>query len=218
MVGFFDILGTRDAVMSDRFDDVDALEFVNPIGLVARVSPTVRFAVFSDSLIISAELSEIKPLLRAINYMYGNWLSELIYVRGAISYGEIRWVDDTPSDKLFRGLPNLTYGRVYGKGLVAAHELEQKSGPGVVCFLTEQAAELFRREELCSVLENLTPLLCWATQREAIACQGYAKLHLEKAEKDTLSWRHASATKHYWDMVVSQQRFLPDGYSLHEKD
>lgn len=217
IVGFFDILGTTNAVMSHRFSDIDTLEFVNAIGLSASVNPTVRFAVFSDSLIISADLSEIRPLLRAINLMYGNWVSELIYVRGAISCGDIRWVDDPPSDKLFQGRPNLTYARVYGKGLVIAHELEQKSGPGAVCFLTEQAAELFREEESCSVLESYTPLLCWATEREAKAYQGYAKSHLEQAEKDTVCWRHATATKHYWDMVVSQLKFLPDGYSLQEE-
>ena len=214
IVGFFDILGTSNAVMSDRFSDIDTLEFVNAIGLAAYANPTVRFAVFSDSLIVSANLSEIKPLLRAINFMYGNWFSELVYVRGAISCGDIQWIDHPPSDKFFQGLSNLTYAHVYGKGLVIAHELEQKSGPGAVCFLTEQAAILFRGEEPSSVLESYTPLLCWATERQAKVCQGYGKLHLERAENDTVEWRHATATKYYWDMVVSQLKFLPDGYSL----
>lgn len=139
LVGFFDILGTREAVMSDRFSDVGALEFVNAIGIAARFTPSVRFAVFSDSLIVSAEATEIRPLLRAINFMYGNWFSEMVHVRGAISCGDIRWVGDPPADKLFQGRANLTYARVYGKGLVIAHELEQKSGPGAICFLTESA-------------------------------------------------------------------------------
>jgi len=214
IVGFFDILGTRDAVMSDRFSDIDTIEFVNPIGIAARFSPTIRFAVFSDSLIISTSPSEIRALLRATNFMYGNWFSELLYVRGAISYGDIRWVDDPPSDKLFQGCPNLTYARVYGKGIVIAHGLEQKSGPGAVCFLTEQAAELFRSKEACSVLESRTPLLCWATERQARACQGYANLRLEQTEKDTLEWGHAAATRHYWDTIVLQRKFLPDHYSV----
>lgn len=117
LVGFFDILGTREKVMSDRFSDIDVVEFVNTIALAAGFTPTVRFAVFSDSLIISAEPSEIRPLLRAINFMYGNWFSELVHVRSAISYGDIRWVDDPHSDELFQGCRNLTYARVYGKGL-----------------------------------------------------------------------------------------------------
>ena len=219
IIGFFDILGTRDAVMSDRFSDIDTLEFVNAIGIAAGMTPTLRFAVFSDSLIISTEQSQAGPVLRAINFMYGNWFSELIYVRGAISCGDIRWVDDQASDKFFKKYPNLTYARVYGKGLIIAHELEQKSGPGAVCYLTEQAAELLPSEESCSVLESHTPMLCWATEREAKACKGYAKLHFERTDKDTTERRHAAATKHYWNTVISQQKFLPDDYSVqfHEK-
>lgn len=205
--------------MSDRFSDIDVLEFVNPIGITAGFTPTVRFVVFSDSLIIATEPTKIRPLLRAINFMYGNWFSELVYVRGAISCGDIRWVDDQVSDKSFKRYPNFTYARVYGKGLVIAYELEQKSGPGAVCFLTEQAAELLRSEESCSVLESHTPMLCWATEREAKVCKGYAKLHFERTDKDTTERRHAAATKHYWNTVISQQKFLPDDYSVqfHEK-
>jgi hypothetical protein len=200
--------------MSDRFSDIDTLEFVNTIGIAAGLTPTIRFAVFSDSLIISTEQTQTGPLLRAINFMYSNWFSELIYVRGAISCGDIRWIDDQTSDKFFKKYPNLTYARVYGKGLVFAHELEQKSGPGAVCFLTEQAANILRNEDSCSVLESHTPMLCWATEQQAEGFKGYAKLRAERIEKDTTEWRHASATKHYWNMVISQQKFLPDGYSV----
>jgi len=213
IVGFFDILGTSNAVMSDRFSGIDTIEFVNPVGLAAYSNPTVRFAVFSDCLIVSAAQSEIGPLLRAVNFMYGNWFNELIYVRGGISCGDIHWVDDPPSDKFFQRCSNLAHARVYGKGLVIAHRLEHESGPGALCFLTEGAAKLLREEAPCSVLESLTPLLCWATEAQARACQGYAKLHLDRTEMDTVEWRHAIATAHYWDMVVSQLKFLPDSYS-----
>src|SRR5665213_1879884 len=118
LVGFFDILGTRESVMSDRFSDTDILEFVNVIGVAAGFTPHVRFVVFSDSLIVVAEPAEIPLLLRAVNFMYGNWFSELVYVRAAISCGDVHWVDDTSCDKPFRRLPNLVYTRIYGKGLV----------------------------------------------------------------------------------------------------
>jgi hypothetical protein len=213
IVGFFDIIGTSNAVMSDRFSDGDVVEFVNPIGIAAYDNQAVRFAVFSDSLIISTELSEISSLLRAINLMYGNWFSENIYVRGAISCGEIFWVDHWAADMMFRCCPNITYVRVYGKGLVTAYELEQRSGPGAICFLTEQAAKLFLDNEPCSVIQSHTPLLCWATERQAKIGQGYAKSNLERIEKDTAEWRHAKSTKHYWDIVVSQRKFLPDNYA-----
>jgi hypothetical protein len=214
LVGFFDILGTREAVMSDRFSDIDALEFVNAIGLAASFSPTIRFAVFSDSLIISAEATEIRPALRALNFMYCNWFSELVYVRGAISYGDIHWVDDGVTDDLFRKRPNLTYARVYGKGLVTAHELEQKSGPGAICFLTDSAAELFRAAEPNSVLDGHTPMLCCATKQQAEGFEGYARIHLERTEKDSVEWRHANATKHFWSVVVRSEKLLPASYAI----
>lgn len=200
--------------MADRFSDVDALEFVNTIGIAARFTPSVRFAVFSDSLIISTESTEIRPLLRAINFMYGNWFSEMVRVRGAISCGDIRWVDDAPSDELFRGRTNLTYARVYGKGLVIAHELEQKSGPGAICFLTESAAQLFRATEPNSVLDAHTPMLCWATKQQAETLEGYAVNFLERTQKDSAEWRHANATKHYCSSVIANGKFLPDSCAV----
>jgi hypothetical protein len=214
LVGFFDILGTGERVMSERFSDIDALEFVNAIGIAARFTPTVRFAVFSDSLIVSAELTEVRPLLRAINFMYGNWFGELVRVRGAISCGDIRWVTDAVSDGLFRGCPNLTYARVYGKGLVIAYDLERSSGPGAICFLTEGAAELFRGVETNSVLDGLTPMLCWATESQAKMLEGYATNHLEQTEKESGERRHAAATKHYCTTLVEQRKFLSDDYAV----
>jgi hypothetical protein len=213
LVGFFDILGTRDSVMSERFSDTDALEFVNPIGIAASFTPNVRFAVFSDSLIVSAEPKEIRPLLRAINFMYGNWFSEMIYVRGAISSGDIHWVADSTCDAYFKRRPNLTYARVYGKGLVTAYGLEQKSGPGAICFLSGKAAELFRKVEGNSVLDGHTPMLSWATKRQAKILDGYASISLECAKRDTDAWRHAKATKHFCSTVVAKKLFLPDAYA-----
>jgi len=214
VVGFFDILGTREAVISNRFYDVDALEFVNAIGLAARLTPTVRFAVFSDSLIVSAEETEVRPLLHAINFMYGNWFSEMVRVRGAISCGDINWIDDEASDALFRGRANLTYARVYGKGLVTAYELERSAGPGAICFLTNSAVQLLQAAESSSVLDGRTPMLCWATKRQAEALESYARIHLEATRADTAEWRHAYATKHYCSAVVANCKFLPDNYAV----
>jgi len=213
VVGFFDILGTKNAVIDDRFSDTDILEFVNAIVLAADLNPTIRFAVFSDSVIISGSSSETKPLLRAVNFMYANWFSELVYVRGAISCGDIHWLDDPSFDTTYQSLPNLTYARVYGKGLVDAYNLEHRSGPGAICFLTKETAELLLERESLSVLESNLPLLCWATEQQAKACQVNAKLHLERTRRDTDEWRHATATKYYFDTVVSQTRFLPESYS-----
>jgi len=213
IVGFFDILGTREAVMSGRFCDVDALEFVNAIGIAARLTPAIRFAVFSDSVIVSAEEAAVRPLLRAINLMYGNWFSELVRVRGAISIGDTNWVDDEASDELFRRCSNLTYARVYGKGLVTAYELERSAGPGAICFLTDGAVQLLEAAEPNSVLDGRTPMLCWATKRQAEILESYARRHLERTRTDTAEWRHAYATKDFCASVVANRKFLPDSYA-----
>ena len=212
LVGFFDILGTRDKVVNDRFCDIDVLEFVNAIGVAAGFTPNIRFVVFSDSLIIATEPTQIRSLLQALNFMYGNWFSELVYVRGAFSCGDVRWVDDAVSDKHFRRLSNLTYCRIYGKGLVSAYQLEQSSGPGAVCFLTKEAAALFREKETASVLDGNVPMLCWATSRQAKIADKYASSHLERSQKDSPEWKQAAATKHYWTSVLTQSKFLPDEY------
>ena len=214
LIAFFDILGTKEKTMSGRFSALDAREFVAPIGLAAGFTPKVRFAVFSDSLILTAEAEEIPSLLRAVNFIYGNWLEELIYVRGGISCGEVHWVDDEATDKRFQRLRNLTYSRIYGKGLVAAYQLEQRSGPGAVCYLTDGAATLFREIESASVLDGHAPMLCWATEPQAQGMFRYAASHLDRSDKDSPEWGHAYATKHYWRSVIAQAKFLPDAYRL----
>jgi hypothetical protein len=71
LVGFFDILGTRDAVMKDRFSDLTALDFLGPVGLAAKLFPSLRFAVFSDSVIVSAEPDDETCFLKAVSVMQG---------------------------------------------------------------------------------------------------------------------------------------------------
>ena len=209
LVGFFDILGTRDAVMADRFGYTDSREFINAIGCAAEFSPSIRFAVFSDSLVFSAETEDVGAVLTAVSFMYGNWLSEMVNVRGAISCGDIHW-PSSYDDESFDKLDNFTYTRVFGKGLVTAYELEQRSGPGSICFLTGTAADVIRAHEPRSVLDGHTAMLCWATEREARGFDGYAKDHLSRSKKDSAEWRHAYAVQHYWSQVLTNNKFLLD--------
>ena len=213
LVGFFDILGTKDAVMGDRFSDLFALDFVGPVGAAAKLFPTLRYAVFSDSVIVSAEQGNETAFLQAIQYMYGQWYADFILVRGGIAEGEIRWVDHKPVDEMFNQLPNLMYARVYGKGLVIAAELEQRSGPGSIAFLTEPAAKLISSVSPNSVLPGTTPMLCWASEREANTLVGYSQVNLDQEPNQGAGRRHAQATLFYWEQVIVQKKFLPDLYS-----
>lgn len=90
IVGFFDILGTREAVLQDRFSDLTALDFAGPAGIAAELIPSMRFAVFSDSVIASAESGDERSFLKAVALMYGQWFADFVLVRGGIAVGEIR--------------------------------------------------------------------------------------------------------------------------------
>jgi len=214
LVGFFDILGTKDAVMNDQFDDLIALDFVAPVGFAARQYPSLRFAVFSDSVIVSAEEEDDSLFLMAVQYMYGQWYADFIFVRGGIADGEIRWVDYDLVDQMFNATPNLMYTRVYGKGLVIATELEQRSGPGAITFLTESSSDRLFAVNPNSVMHGTTPMLCWASEREANILVGYSKIHLESKSNNGVGRRHALATQYYWKQVLLQKKFLPDLYIL----
>jgi len=210
LVGFFDILGTKDAVINDQFGDLVALDFVGHVGLAAKHFPSLRFAVFSDSVIVSVDEEEDSLFLQAVQYMYGQWYADFIFVRGGIADGEIRWVDHKSVDKMFNTFPNLMYARVYGKGLVIANEIEQRSGPGAITFLTESAANRLSALNPNSVLLGTTPMLCWASEREASLLIGYLKIHLEHIPKEGPGRRHALATLYYWEQILLQKKFLPD--------
>lgn len=216
LVGFFDILGTKDAVMNNRFTDSIARDFVGPVGITAKLFPKLRFAVFSDSVIVSAEDGDEHSFLKAVTYINGQWLADYIFVRGGIAAGDIRWVDSIENDAIFNKSPNLMYARVYGKALILASHIEQKSGPGAITFLTELAAQRLSAINPNCVLSGTTPMLCWANEREATTLVDYSANKLKKQLIESDGHRQAQATNYYWEQVVAQKRFLPNQYAIAE--
>ncbi len=73
IVAFLDILGTSERVRQGTFGRVTAHDFVNPVGLVARLLPRLRFAAFSDSVLISAKLTDASDFLSAIAFIHRHW-------------------------------------------------------------------------------------------------------------------------------------------------
>jgi hypothetical protein len=211
LVGFFDILGTKDAVMNDRFSDSIARDFVGPVAVAAKYFPKLRFAVFSDSVIVSAEDGDEADFLKAVTYINGQWFADWIFVRGGIATGDIQWVDSL-NDKTFDTFPNLMYVRVYGKALILAHDIEQKSGPGAIIFLTESAAQRVAAINPNCFLAGATSMLCWASEGEADVLVHYAASKLESHPHESDGRRQALATKYYWEQVIAQKRFPPNIY------
>lgn len=214
LVGFFDILGTKSAILSGRFSDLTSLDFAGPAIVAANLIPTIRVSVFSDSVIISAERGNYIDFLKAISLMYSQWWADLILVRGGIAEGNISWVDHEFIDTKFRLCKNLSYSRVYGEGLVLAHETEQKSGPGAIPYLTEMAALSLSEIEESSVLQGVTPMLCWASQKRAELMLKYASLYSDYETQQGDGRRHALATRFYWEQVIEKKKFLPDEFDI----
>ena len=162
LVAFLDILGTKEMVKQDQFGDMHILDFANPVGLMARTSLNTRFAVFSDCVIMSTPMEKHEEFVAVISYTYSQWFSDYILVRGGISLGEIFWVDHSASDDLFHNLKNFAYSRVYGKALVAAHKLEQSSGPGAICYVDESASEFLHEMNENYIVQGQTDALVWS--------------------------------------------------------
>jgi hypothetical protein len=207
LVGFLDILGTKNKVINERFSDYEMLDFTGAAGLAAKYFPLTRIAVFSDSIIISSENGNEIDFLKAISYMYGQWFADFIQVRGGIALSDIRWIEYDPADNIFAPLKNFVCSRVYGSGLVQAYELENRSGPGAITFLTEEAAEKLKTVSKNSVLEGITPMLCWADENEAKTLLGYSKINVEYNQTMNAERRHALATQFYWQHVNDQRKY-----------
>lgn len=214
LVGFFDILGSKAAISSGRFSDLTTLDFAGPASLAAMLFPAIRVSIFSDFVIVSAEAGNYPDFLKAVSLMYGQWWADFILVRGGIAEGEIRWVDHEPIDAEFRLCRNLSCSRVYGDGLVLAYEAEQRSGPGAIPYLTEIAADLLSEVEENSVLQGVTPMFCWASEKRAELMLKYASLNSDHEAQQGNGRRHALATKSYWEQVVEKRKFLPNEFDI----
>jgi hypothetical protein len=211
-VAFLDILGTEEMVRNDQFCDLQSLDFVNPVCIVARYNPTFRFAVFSDSVIVSSTTDYANEFVSVLSFLYSQWFADHILVRGAISVGEIRWIDQPDIDGLFRGLPNLAYARVYGKALIEAHRLEQRSGPGAICFVDEKASGLLRAANKNYVLLGQSDALIWTdTQHLEYWCK-VSKFYLDRQKIGTEARRHMRATAEYFRRAKESKKVVPDEF------
>jgi len=121
-----------------------------------------------------------------------NWLADAIWVRGGIDIGEINWVDFS-LDSTFRGYPNLSIARVYGRALVGAYDIEQTSGPGILPFATQQAAEHIERISPNSTFSLATPVIrfCADVQLERLV-QFYS--NFLRDDTPALERKHIEAT------------------------
>ncbi len=188
LVGYFDILGTKEKVLKGQFSDAHICDFVNSAGIMAKEHPKIKVAAFSDSVVISCADKYVREFVKTIRELYLNWWGDHIFVRGGVALGEIRWVNGYN----FR-IPNFTCARVYGAALVKAVELAEESGPGILCFVDEEAAIVINRAVPGIVLPSLTPILNWIPV-EKIEQLTRTVEFLSERTRSELARRHLVAT------------------------
>ena len=215
LVAFLDILGTKSLVKQGKFSDLHIFDFVNPVGLAAIQIPDVRFAAFSDCVIISAPQEKYESFIAALSFCYSQWYADHIWVRGGISLGDVRWVDDPGSDSLFERASNFAYARIYGEAIVSAYQTEGSSGPGCLCFIDKKASEYLSSCSSQFIFnKHFTDTLVWAREPEAKHYLDIFKDLLDFSVDDTSLQRQLSATARYFEAIVENKIFLPESFGL----
>ena len=214
LVAFCDLLGTAARIKSGSFSPLTSLDFANPIGVAAMDAPGMRFAVFSDSCIISCPPEDPRALLSVLTFLSRNWHADGMLVRGGVALGAIDWVDH-PTDKLFDRLQNLSLSRVFGAGLVDAYETERKSGPGAVIFVHSSAERLFHRLEGSFVIPTTPPILnCYDEHFAQAQLRGLDILQSHPIEDGGLRQRQVNATRLFLAEVVRLAQCLPNNFGM----
>lgn len=208
LVAFLDILGTKEMVNQGRFTDMRALDFTNVVGVASKSKPNMHFAVFSDSVIVSCNKEFVHDFILTLQFIYGQWFSDHIFVRGGIDLGEINWVDYPVTDKTFNQLDNFSYARVYGKALIGAYEIEQKSGPGAICYVSEEASKLLFQTNENYILPGITDMLIWADEWLIDGLYRTFDLLLKKDNINKKARRHIKATYLYFSNLKTSGKFL----------
>jgi len=180
LVAFCDIIGTSELVRTGNLSLFVPYDFVNPAGIVAGGCPSLRVAAFSDSVVLAAPLSETTNFISAVSFMMTQWLADRILVRGGISLGALRWFDDEGTDSMFRRFPNLSFARLFGPGLVEAHDLEARSGPGAALHVGESAARFLETRGANYLSSGRRRILNWLTE----SVRARLPAHLEAMRKD----------------------------------
>ena len=211
IVAFLDILGTKDKVRKHKFSDMEMLDFSNPVALTAMQVPNVQFAVFSDSVIISAPCPFVDDFLYAIQFICGQWFADLILVRGGISAGQINWVDFGDHDKIWKQQPNLSFSRVYGKALIEAYETESKSGPGAVIYVHDNALKVCTEIINHILTINGINYLIWACEREVTILEKYF-ISMSKDKSTGIPQKHVKHTLQYFQWLINNKKYRDDIY------
>jgi hypothetical protein len=214
LVAFLDMLGTKDLIRSGRFSDLHILDFINTAGLAAKQIPSVRFAAFSDCIIASTSQEKFEDFVAALSYCYSQWCADHIWVRGGISIGDVRWVDDPGVDNFFDNIKNFNYSRIYGSAVVSAYQTERSSGPGSICFVDDKASKfLISKSSFFITKKNFTDALVWAREPEVKRYLQVFRDLYESAQHPDYK-RQLLATLKYFESLSENDLYIPSSFGL----
>jgi len=201
-------------VKSGKFSDYHSLDFANPAGLMAIRYPLLRFAAFSDSVVVTSRPESVTDFLSVLNFMFSNWFSDFIFVRGGLAIGDLVWVDQPSIDVRFQQASNLAFARLYGKALIEAIELQEKSGPGMACFVSDAAARVLEEVDKNLVFSGPTDILVWPTAEQLHHwCKTFAHLAMNQSFPPEFR-RHICATHWYMTQIKKSRKAMPRGLSI----
>lgn len=212
---FFDLLGTKAKIEQKQLSALVVLDFAGAPAVLAIDFPKLRFAVFSDSVIITCEDEDIDEFIIAVCNLMLMWSADWIHPRGGIAHGEVSWIDDAGIDHIEKIVSNYVSARIYGKALIEAVELESKSGPGAVVFLSDESAEKFNEKFPGSAHSSMINILNWATKKDAEIQLSTMEILANKEPLHKESRRQFIATHRFWKNIIRHGAHMPDSIRIH---
>lgn len=213
IVAFIDILGSQENSKVGVWNDYRALDFSNPVGILASCHSSINFSVFSDSVIISASSEQLADFWSVLSYLDSQWRADHIFTRGGIALGELRIVEDS-IDKMFSKLKNYSGMRIYGSALNEAYNLENKSGPGAEFFLSEKFSHFVKNQINNSVLDgpvNIAVLHSKTNIEHNIHTHEYF-ISNENVCNNPLSFRQHKASLWYNKQMIQNSLFMDEQF------
>lgn len=202
LVGYFDILGIKNMIKEQGadFDDSILRDFGAAATMVVLDSSDVTLDAFSDSVLISAKLSNYKQFVKTVRQMYAQWISDYILVRGGISIGDFD-KSINPASYFARGSSRITTSLVYGEALVEAVRLERTNIPGALCFMNEITQDYFINKMPSVVLGEM---FIWCYKKDIKYLKASFELYLSR-EKNEDRKRHLLGTLDFLNKIKKQK-------------
>lgn len=217
LVAFLDCLGTKRKVLDGEYNAYNSLDFINAAGIAAQFCPNLKFAAFSDSVVVSSSIKDLDIFVRAVSFLYRSWISDGILIRGGVAFDQVTWLDHPPADRIFGNLENFSYVRLFGPALIKAINLESNSGKGASIFLSDEASDVVRKMLPNAVVEYNDLKILSVSDLDGLPrlYRAFSEV-ISGSPSDSDMTKQISSTCEHLNSAISNKKFLPEGYSTYE--